>query len=80
MNQFDGKTEQDEAFDCYDPKMDSWKTFTFKPDGVEGPEARSASTLLPLIIDGRDDLVTTFGEWDPGSLGNLGAETVLYDV
>jgi hypothetical protein len=80
MNGFDGKTEQGGALDCYDPETDSWSTLAYEPDGVRGPEARSVSALLPLIVDGRDVLVTMFGERDPSSLGHAGAGKMLDDV
>ncbi|KAJ4024583.1 hypothetical protein NW752_003149 [Fusarium irregulare] len=80
MNGFDGKTEQGGALDIFDIKTSSWSTTTFKPDGKEGPEARSVSTLLPISISNKPYLLTMFGERDPSSLGHAGAGKMLSDV
>ncbi|KAL2841730.1 kelch repeat protein [Aspergillus pseudoustus] len=80
MNGFDGKTEQGGAVDVFDIADNEWKTTTFPPDGVSGPEARSVAALLALQINGRESLVTLFGERDPSSLGHAGAGKMLSDV
>ncbi|EWG42673.1 hypothetical protein FVEG_04425 [Fusarium verticillioides 7600] len=80
MNGFDGKTEQGGALDIYDIKTSSWSTVTYKPDGVEGPEARSVATLLAISGQSKTFLVTMFGERDPSALGHAGAGKMLSDV
>lgn len=80
MNGFDGNTEQGGNVDIYSPDTDTWTSHAFKPDGKEGPEARSVSALLPVRIEGRTFLVTLFGERDPSSLGHQGAGKMLGDV
>lgn len=65
----------------YDPEAMAWSKVLFKADGVEGPEARSVTALLPVMaLDGRRLLVTLFGEHDPLSLGHAGAGKILGDV
>ncbi|KAI7764232.1 hypothetical protein LZL87_012641 [Fusarium oxysporum] len=80
MNGFDGKTEQGGAIDIYDIAAASWSTVTYKPDGVEGPEARSVATLLSITVQGKTFLITMFGERDPSALGHAGAGKMLSDV
>lgn len=80
MNGFDGKTEQGGSLDIFEIKDSSWSTVTFKPDGKEGPEARSVSTLLPVSFQDKSYLLTMFGERDPSSLGHAGAGKMLFDV
>ncbi|KAF4956369.1 hypothetical protein FGADI_3946 [Fusarium gaditjirri] len=80
MNGFDGKTEQGGALDIYDIEAGSWSTVTYKPDGVEGPEARSVAALLPVEVRGKTFLVTMFGERDPSALGHAGAGKMMSDV
>ena len=80
MNGFDGKTEQGGALDIFDIADSSWSTVIFKPDGKEGPEARSVSTLLPVVQNNKSYLITMFGERDPSSLGHAGAGKMLSDV
>ncbi|RBR23147.1 uncharacterized protein FIESC28_04142 [Fusarium coffeatum] len=80
MNGFDGKTEQGGALDIFDINDCSWSTTTFKPDGKEGPESRSVSTLLPISLNNNSYLLTMFGERDPSSLGHAGAGKMLSDV
>ncbi|KAK4100333.1 kelch repeat protein [Parathielavia hyrcaniae] len=80
MNGFDGQTEQGGAVDVFDLAARAWSTIAFKPDGVQGPEARSVSALLAVRVGGRDWLVTLFGERDPSSLGHAGAGKMLGDV
>jgi hypothetical protein len=80
LNGFDGQTEQGGALDVYDVAAGSWSTHEYKPDGVEGPEARSVSALVALEVRGRKTLVTLFGERDPSSLGHAGAGKMLADA
>ncbi|KAF9772135.1 hypothetical protein IL306_010193 [Fusarium sp. DS 682] len=80
MNGFDGKTEQGGALDIYDIKARSWSTVAYKPDSIEGPEARSVATLLPVTVNGKSYLITMFGERDPSALGHAGAGKMLSDV
>ncbi|ENH71733.1 Nitrile-specifier protein 5 [Fusarium oxysporum f. sp. cubense race 1] len=80
MNGFDGKTEQGGALDTYNIEAGSWSTVTYKPDGVEGPEARSVASLLSITVRGKNFLITMFGERDPSALGHAGAGKMLSDV
>ncbi|KAF2213689.1 hypothetical protein CERZMDRAFT_38860 [Cercospora zeae-maydis SCOH1-5] len=80
INGFDGTQEVGGALDVYDPAADSWSTISFKPDGEQGPGARSVAALLPVKIDGTTNLVTLFGESDPSSLGHQGAGKMLSDI
>ncbi|KAF4501644.1 kelch repeat-containing [Fusarium agapanthi] len=80
MNGFDSKTEQGGALDIYHIKTGSWSTVTYKPDGIEGPEARSVATLLAISVQSKTFLVTMFGERDPSALGHAGAGKMLSDV
>ncbi|KAH8660341.1 kelch repeat protein [Xylariales sp. PMI_506] len=80
MNGFDGQTEQGGALDIYDVASSSWSTHLFQPDGVDGPEARSVSALLPVKVAGTDYVITLFGERDPSSLGHAGAGKMLGDI
>ena len=79
INGFDGKTEQGGALDVFDISTGSWGTITYKPDGVEGPEARSVAALVPITTHGKQYVVTMFGERDPSSLGHAGAGKMLSD-
>ncbi|SPO07033.1 probable kelch repeat-containing proteins [Cephalotrichum gorgonifer] len=80
INGFDGNTEQGGALDVFDISASSWSTISYTPDGVQGPEARSVSTLLPVVVRGKGYLVTMFGERDPSSLGHAGAGKMLSDA
>ncbi|KAK1624248.1 kelch repeat protein [Colletotrichum phormii] len=80
MNGFDGTSEQGGALDVYDPASAAWSTISYKPDGVQGPEARSVSALVAVEVDGKPHLVTLFGEHDPSSLGHAGAGKMLSDL
>ena len=80
MNGFDGKTEQGGNVDIYSPEANTWTSYAFAPNGKEGPSPRSVSVLLPVILNGREYLVTMFGERDPSSLGHQGAGKMLSDV
>ncbi|ETS74737.1 hypothetical protein PFICI_13221 [Pestalotiopsis fici W106-1] len=80
MNGFDGKTEQGGALDVYDIAARSWSTISFSPDGVQGPTPRSVSALLVVRINGREHVVTLFGEGDPSALGHAGAGKMFDDV
>lgn len=80
MNGFDGQREQGGSLDVYDPAEDSWSSVAYPADGEGGPEARSVGALLALEIDGRESLVTLFGERDPSALGHEGAGKMLGDV
>ncbi|KAL2812280.1 kelch repeat protein [Aspergillus granulosus] len=80
MNGFDGKTEQGGALDIFDIPNNEWNTITFPADGTSGPEARSVAALLAIQLNGRESLVTLFGERDPSSLGHAGAGKMLSDV
>lgn len=81
MGGFDGETEQGGSLDIYDPVAKTWSSLTFKPDDVEGPQARSVAALLAVKTQrGRQVLVTLFGEHDPSSLGHAGAGKMLGDV
>lgn len=78
MNGFDGKNEQGFALDFYDISTDKWSTITWDVDN--GPSPRSVSALLAVKINGKDSLLTMFGEADPSSLGHQGAGKMLDDV
>ncbi|PKS12558.1 hypothetical protein jhhlp_000766 [Lomentospora prolificans] len=80
INGFDGKTEQGGSVDVFDLGTSSWSSITYKPDGVNGPEARSVSTLVPVTVQDKVYLVTMFGERDPSALGHAGAGKMLSDV
>jgi hypothetical protein len=80
MNGFDGKSEQGGAIDVYDIASRTWSTISFPANGVQGPEARSVSALVAVKINGKDSLVTCFGERDPSSLGHAGAGKMLGDA
>jgi hypothetical protein len=80
MGGFDGKEEQGGSLDVYCPETDTWKTHSFAPDGVEGPEARSVGSLLCLRAGSNGYIVTLFGERDPSSLGHQGAGKMLGDA
>ncbi|KAK4547472.1 hypothetical protein LTR36_001128 [Oleoguttula mirabilis] len=80
MGGFDGKTEQGGSLDIYDPNTDDWSTLHYNADGKSGPGARSVAALLPIAIDGKQHLVSMFGESDPSSLGHQGAGNMLGDV
>ncbi|KAK5059807.1 hypothetical protein LTR84_009690 [Exophiala bonariae] len=80
MSGFDGKTEQGGYLDVYDPAHDSWSTITYPANGKSGPEARSVGALLAVKLNGKDYLVTLFGERDPSSLGHAGAGKMLGDA
>lgn len=80
MNGFDGKTEQGGCVDIYCPATNSWTSHAFLPDGKAGPTPRSVGVLVPVVRDGRDMLLTMFGERDPSSLGHQGAGKMLDDV
>lgn len=77
MNGFDGNTEQGGKIDVYDIAKNEWSTINFEADGRHGPEARSVGTLLTLKVQGKDKLMTVFGEHDPSSLGHAGAGKML---
>jgi N-acetylneuraminic acid mutarotase len=78
MNGFDGKSEQGYALGVYDISTDSWSTITWTAGS--GPSARSVSTLLAIKIQGKDALLTMFGESDPSNLGHQGAGKMLGDI
>ncbi|KAF2751225.1 kelch repeat protein-like protein [Sporormia fimetaria CBS 119925] len=80
MNGFDGTTEQGGSLDIFDIDKNTWSTRSWKPNGQEGPEPRSVCALLPLAINGKDILVTMFGERDPSMQGHAGAGKMLDDV
>ncbi|KAF9880630.1 kelch repeat protein [Colletotrichum karsti] len=80
MNGFDGKTERGGAVDIFNLTSQTWSTFSFGADGIDGPEARSVSAVLTISIQGKAHLVTLFGERDPSSLGHAGAGKMLEDV
>lgn len=81
MGGFDGTKEQGGALDVYDARSKTWQTLSFVADGVVGPGARSVAALLAIKTpNGRDALVTLFGEQDPSSLGHAGAGKMLGDV
>jgi hypothetical protein len=80
MNGFDGTTEQGGSVDIFDISSNTWSTETFKPDGNDGPEARSVCVLLPVRLAQKDKLLTLFGERDPSALGHAGAGKMLSDV
>jgi hypothetical protein len=80
MNGFDGKNEQGGCLDVYEPETDGWTTLVYHADGVSGPEPRSVSALLAVKVQGRESLVTLFGERDPSALGHQGAGKMLVDV
>lgn len=80
MNGFDGETEQGGALDVFNIRANSWSTISYNPDGLQGPEARSVSTLLPVSVQSKPHLLIIFGERDPSSLGHAGAGKMLSDV
>lgn len=81
INGFDGKSEQGGAVDVYDPAQNKWSSIEYKPDGVNGPEPRSVSVFVPIKInDGRELLVTMFGEGQPSDLGHAGAGRMFDDA
>ncbi|KAF4458842.1 Nitrile-specifier 5 [Fusarium albosuccineum] len=80
VNGFDGKTEQGGSVDVFDIAAGSWSTISYKPDGINGPEPRSVSTLLPVTVQGKVYLVAMFGERDPSTLGHAGAGKMLSDA
>jgi hypothetical protein len=80
MNGFDGKTEQGGRLDVYDVATDTWSSFDFAADGIQGPGARSVSALVPVHRSDGTYLVTLFGESDPSSLGHMGAGKMLGDI
>lgn len=80
LNGFDGQTEQGGALDVFDVAAGTWSTHAYKPDGVDGPEARSVSALVTLEVGGRKTVVTLFGERDPSALGHAGAGKMLADA
>lgn len=80
MNGFDGTSEQGGAIDVYNIGTNAWSTISFKPDSVHGPEPRSVGALVAVRIEGKDYLLTMFGERDPSSLGHAGAGKMLGDV
>jgi hypothetical protein len=80
MNGFDGKTEQGGALDIYDVGVRSWSTVSFPHDGIHGPGPRSVSALIAMRVEGKDCVLTLFGERDPSSLGHAGAGKMLGDV
>lgn len=80
MHGFDGKTEQGGSLDIFEFEKNAWSTETYLADGVHGPAPRSVCTLLTLTVQGREKLVTFFGERDPSSLGHAGAGKMLGDV
>lgn len=80
MNGFDGTKEQGGSIDIFDIAANTWSTETYTADGNAGPEARSVCALLPVKLQGKDKLITLFGERDPSSLGHAGAGKLLSDV
>lgn len=79
MGGFDGKSEQGGSVDVFDTKGNAWESIAFSA-GQDGPEARSVGALAVVSIDGRDLMVTLFGERNPSSLGHEGAGKMLRDV
>lgn len=80
MGGFDGKQELGGSVDSFDPASNTWESYEFPADGLEGPGARSVAALLPLKIAEKYYLVTVFGEADPSNLGHAGAGKMLGDV
>ncbi|KAF2853426.1 kelch repeat protein-like protein [Plenodomus tracheiphilus IPT5] len=80
MNGFDGSSEVGGSIDVFDISSNTWSSHTFKPDGNDGPEARSVCVLLPVHLARKDKLLTLFGERDPSSLGHAGAGKMLNDA
>jgi Galactose oxidase, central domain len=81
MSGFDGKNEQGGAIDVFDLATRAWSSpISFQPDNSHGPEPRSVSALITVNMQGRDFLLTLFGERDPSSLGHAGAGMMLPDV
>jgi hypothetical protein len=80
MNGFDGSTEQGGSLDVYDIESNVWSTIAYQPDGINGPQPRSVSTLAALKVSGKPSLVTLFGEGHPSSLGHAGAGKMFRDV
>ncbi|KAF2277760.1 galactose oxidase [Westerdykella ornata] len=80
MNGFDGTREQGGSLDIYDLDECIWTSEKFEADGKSGPEPRSVCALLSITVQGKDKLVTLFGERDPSSLGHAGAGKMLGDV
>lgn len=79
---FDGKAEIGGVVDSFDPASPNgeWESHSFAPDGVSGPGPRSVAALLPLRIEGKEFLISAFGEADPSHLGHAGAGKMLGDV
>ncbi|TKX21047.1 galactose oxidase-like protein 5 [Elsinoe australis] len=80
MNGFDGEKEVGGAVDVYHVEEGRWETVEFEADGKEGPGRRSVGALLAMRVDGRDVLVTLFGEGEASSLGHAGAGKFWGDV
>lgn len=85
MNAFYEKTEQGGSIDIFYSTSQAWSSKTFPADDVSGPDAQSVSALMSVTVDGRDMLITLFGERDPSSLGHAGVDKMrgdcwLYDI
>lgn len=80
MGGFDGKEEIGGSVDSFDLASEKWESFAFCADGERGPGARSVAALVPLMVEGKDCLVSVFGEADPSNLGHAGAGEMLEDA
>lgn len=80
MHGFDGESEVGGAIDIYDLDEGKWTSRAFEPDGWPGPWPRSVGSLLPLVIEGRQTLVSMYGEREPSSLGHQGAGRMSSDI
>ncbi|KAK6358183.1 hypothetical protein TWF730_007536 [Orbilia blumenaviensis] len=80
MNGYSGTEEIGGIVDVYTPRTHDWERVVFKPDGIEGPGPRSVGTLLTVRIEGRQYLLTMFGEGRPSPLGHAGAGRMWDDA
>ncbi|KAK6532586.1 hypothetical protein TWF281_006769 [Arthrobotrys megalospora] len=80
MNGYSGTEEIGGIVDLYSPRTQSWERVDFKPDGIEGPGPRSVGTLLAIWIEGKQYLLTMFGEGRPSPLGHAGAGRMWDDA
>jgi hypothetical protein len=80
MNGFDGTKELGGSIDVYDMNKNTWSNKSYTADGKDGPSARSVGALLYALVEGKEYLITLFGEADPSSLGHQGAGKMLSDI
>ncbi|KAK6348114.1 hypothetical protein TWF718_005929 [Orbilia javanica] len=80
MNGYSGTEEVGGIIDIYSPHTHSWEKVVFEPNGIEGPGPRSVGTLLTVKIEGKQYLLTMFGEGKPSPLGHAGAGRMWDDA